>query len=75
MLLQEERELVVEYGKEMIRRGLTVGTFGNLSVYNEKENLFAISSAGRDDRTDDRAARYAGFSGIIVIFAKKNREY
>lgn len=32
-------------------------------------------SAGRDDRTDDRAARYAGFSGIIVIFAKKNREY
>lgn len=31
--------------------------------------------AGRDDRTDDRAARYAGFSGIIVIFAKKNREY
>lgn len=48
MLLQEERELVVEYGKEMIRRGLTVGTFGNLSVYNEKENLFAISPSGMD---------------------------
>ena len=25
MLLQEERELVVEYGKQMIERGLTVG--------------------------------------------------
>lgn len=48
MLLQEERELVVEYGKAMIERGLTVGTFGNLSVYNEKENLFAISPSGMD---------------------------
>lgn len=48
MLLQEERELVVEYGKQMIERGLTVGTFGNLSVYNEKENLFAISPSGMD---------------------------
>ena len=48
MLLKEERELVVEYGKQMIERGLTVGTFGNLSVYNEKENLFAISPSGMD---------------------------
>lgn len=48
MLLQEERELVVNYGMEMISRGLTVGTFGNLSVYNEKENLFAISPSGMD---------------------------
>ena len=39
MLLKEERELVVEYGKQMIERGLTVGTFGNLSVYNEKESV------------------------------------
>ncbi|MDY3619170.1 L-fuculose-phosphate aldolase [Agathobaculum sp.] len=48
MLLQAEREQVVEYGKAMIERGLTVGTFGNLSVYNEKENLFAISPSGMD---------------------------
>ena len=27
MLLKEERELVVEYGKQMIERGLTVGNF------------------------------------------------
>ncbi|MBS5703938.1 MAG: L-fuculose-phosphate aldolase [Butyricicoccus pullicaecorum] len=46
MLLQEERELIVEYGKEMLDRGLTAGTFGNLSIYNEKENLFAISPSG-----------------------------
>ena len=46
MLLQEEREKIVEYGQEMLKRGLTAGTFGNLSIYNEKENLFAISPSG-----------------------------
>ena len=30
MLLQEEREKIVEYGQEMLKRGLTAGTFGNL---------------------------------------------
>ena len=48
MLLQEEREKIVEYGQEMLKRGLTAGTFGNLSIYNEKENLFAISPSGMD---------------------------
>ena len=33
MLLQEEREKIVEYGQEMLKRGLTAGTFGNLSIY------------------------------------------
>ena len=27
MLLQEEREKIVEYGQEMLKRGLTAGTF------------------------------------------------
>lgn len=48
MILQEEREQVVEYGKKLVESGLTVGTFGNLSVYNEKENLMAISPSGMD---------------------------
>ncbi len=48
MILQEEREQVVEYGKKMVELGLTVGTFGNLSVYNPKENLMAISPSGMD---------------------------
>ena len=43
MLLKEEREQVVEYGKQLLERNLSVGTFGNISIYNEKENLFAIS--------------------------------
>ena len=48
MLLQEEREKIVVYGQKMLKRGLTAGTFGNLSIYNEKENLFAISPSGMD---------------------------
>ena len=48
MILKEEREQVVEYGKKMVELGLTVGTFGNLSVYSPKENLMAISPSGMD---------------------------
>ena len=37
MLLQKERELVVEYGKKMSSSGLSKGTSGNISIYNRKE--------------------------------------
>lgn len=48
MVLQQEREQVVEYGKKLVETGLTIGTFGNLSVYNRKLNLMAISPSGMD---------------------------
>ena len=48
MILQEEREQVVEYGRKLIELGLTVGTFGNLSAFNPKENLMAITPSGLD---------------------------
>ncbi len=48
MLLKEERELVVAYGKQLVERGLVSGTFGNISIYNRKENLMAISPSGMD---------------------------
>lgn len=48
MLLQKEREAVVEYGKLMFSKGLTNGTTGNVSVYNREENLMAISPSGID---------------------------
>jgi len=48
MLLREERELVVEYGKKMITNGLTKGTGGNISIFNRKEQLMAISPSGID---------------------------
>lgn len=48
MLLQEQRELVVEYGKKLVTTGLTDGTFGNLSVLDRESGLMAISPSGMD---------------------------
>src|SRR6056297_3197013 len=46
MLLHKERQLITEYGKKLIEKGLTKGTGGNLSIYNRKEGLIAISPSG-----------------------------
>jgi len=46
MLLQTERELVVEYGKKMSAAGLSTGTSGNISIYNAERQLMAISPSG-----------------------------
>ncbi|MCC8089855.1 MAG: class II aldolase/adducin family protein [Oscillospiraceae bacterium] len=48
MLLQEQREQVVEYGKKLVTSGLSTGTFGNISVYDRNKNLLAISPSGMD---------------------------
>ncbi len=48
MLMQEERELVVEYGKKMSAAGLSTGTSGNISIYNAEKGLMAISPSGMD---------------------------
>jgi len=48
MLMQEERELVVEYGKRMSADRLSTGTSGNLSIYNAGEGLMAITPSGID---------------------------
>ncbi len=50
MLLQKERELVVEYGKKLLESGLTTGTGGNLSIFNRDQGLVAISPSGLDYR-------------------------
>ena len=48
MVLREERELVVEYGKKLSQEKLSVGTSGNISVYNAEEGLMAITPSGMD---------------------------
>lgn len=48
MLLQEEREMIVEYGKKMSSSGLCPGTSGNLSIYDAELDLMAISPSGID---------------------------
>lgn len=46
MLLLDEREQIVEYGKKIFEEKLTPGTSGNLSMYDPKQGLMAISPSG-----------------------------
>lgn len=46
MLLEKEREDIVEYCKKMLSTGLTKGTGGNISIYNREKGLMAISPSG-----------------------------
>jgi L-fuculose-phosphate aldolase len=48
MLLEQERKLIVEYGKRLITSGLTRGTCGNLSICSRTNGLAAISPSGLD---------------------------
>ena len=43
MLMQEERELVVEYGKKMSAARLSTGTSGNISVCNAEKGLIEVA--------------------------------
>jgi L-fuculose-phosphate aldolase len=46
MLMQSEREQIVEYGIKMFQSGLTNGTTGNMSMYNKDLGYMAISPSG-----------------------------
>ena len=46
MLLQNERELVVEYGRKMSADRPCTGTSGNISIYVPEQGLMAISPSG-----------------------------
>ncbi len=48
MLMQKERELIVEYGRKMSSSGLSVGTSGNLSICDRATGYMAISPSGID---------------------------
>lgn len=48
MLLEKERIELVNYGKKMIREGLTKGTGGNLSICNREKNLMGVTPSGVD---------------------------
>jgi L-fuculose-phosphate aldolase len=46
MFMREERRELIEYGKKISEQKLTRGTGGNLSLWNQKENLMAITPSG-----------------------------
>ncbi|MBQ9980121.1 MAG: L-fuculose-phosphate aldolase [Oscillospiraceae bacterium] len=48
MLLKEERELIVQYGKKLLTEGLVRGTGGNISIFDRQSGLMAITPGGMD---------------------------
>lgn len=46
MILEKERQTIIDIGKRMIDARLTTGTGGNLSIFNRDENLIAIKPSG-----------------------------
>ncbi len=46
MLMQKERQEIVDYGKKMSTSGLTNGTSGNISIYDPETGYMAISPSG-----------------------------
>ncbi len=47
-MLLDERQTIVEFGKELITSRLTTGSGGNLSIYNRAQGLIAIKPSGVD---------------------------
>lgn len=48
MLLEKERHQIVAYCHKLVEHNLTKGTGGNISIYNRKQGLMAISPSGID---------------------------
>ena len=48
MLMENERKLIVEYGKLLVTKGLTTGTGGDISIFDKEKKYFAISPSGID---------------------------
>ena len=46
MLLEEERNYIVDFGKKLVTAKLTTGTGGDLSMINRSKKQVAISSSG-----------------------------
>ncbi|WAA09296.1 L-fuculose-phosphate aldolase [Fervidibacillus albus] len=46
MLMVEQRKQIIHYGKKLIDTGLTVGTGGNISVFDRKTGYMAITPSG-----------------------------
>lgn len=67
MVLEEERQAIVDFGRLMVRAGLTTGTGGNLSCCDRGRGLMAISPSGVPyDALRPRDVVVADLDGIIV---------
>ena len=46
MVMETERQEIVEYGKRISSEGLAKGTAGNISIYDPDTGLMAVSPSG-----------------------------
>jgi L-fuculose-phosphate aldolase len=67
MLLKNEREAVVRFGKKLISAGLVKGSGGNISLSDHSRKLIAISPSGVEyDQTKPNDVVVIDLSGKIV---------
>ena len=72
MLLEQERQLVVEYGRRLITSGLTRGTCGNLSIFNRESGFAAVSPSGLDYfETEPEDVPIVDLAGHVVDGGRK----
>jgi len=72
MLLRDERKKLVAYGNRLVNEGYTLGTGGNLSVFDRKHGLIAITPSGilfNEIREEDIVI--VGIDGKIIEGDKK----
>ncbi len=48
MKLKYEREQVVHFSRELVNKNLTTGTGGNISIFDKRSGLFALTPSGMD---------------------------
>ena len=72
MLLLEARQQVAHYGRDMLRRGLTTGTFGNLSVYVPEAKVMVISPSGMDyEQVGPQDVSVVTMDGVVLDGTRK----
>lgn len=72
MLMKDEREAIVEYCIKLIEHGLTKGTGGNISIFDRKKKLMAISPGGLDYyKTKPEDVVIMDLSGNVIEGSRK----
>ena len=72
MLMENERKLIVEYGKLLVTKNLTTGTGGNISIFDKEKKYFAISPSGIDYfETEPEDVVIMDLDGKVVEGARK----
>lgn len=72
MLMEKEREEIVEYGKKASKEGLVTGTAGNISIYDPEQGIMVIKPSGLgyfDTKPEDIVAMH--LDGTIIESNRK----